>query len=165
MALYGRRRDINVFLSLNNELLNGIIQQEVDYYKLHLSETGDKDDLYGESVSEQRTYYRPLRLPCLIERQDITTSVDAFGVDKNQLINFRFLRAALKYVSLVPQEGDIIELRGNYYEVDAVNQNQFVVGKDYEHPKDATNFGENFSIVCQTHWTRVSKLQIIKARN
>jgi hypothetical protein len=167
MALYGSARDISLFIHLNKELLNNIIQQEVDYYQYYLPETKgiDIDDLYGEA-SVQKTYYSPVRVTCLIERQDVTTNIDdQFGMDKTQQITFKFLRPQLKEINLNPHEGDIIEVRGNYYEIDAINENQFVVGKDGEYPKNVGNeFGENFSIICQTHLTRVSKLQITKTR-
>jgi hypothetical protein len=166
-ALFGSSRDISLFIHLNKELLNNIIQQEVDFYQLHLSETKGQgiEDLYGEA-SAQKTYYRPTRLTCLIERQDIVTNIDdQFGMDKTQQVSFRFLRPSLLELGLVPKEGDIIELRGNYYEVDAVNENQFVVGKDGQYPKNVgTEFGENFSLICQTHMTRLTKLQISKGR-
>lgn len=167
MALYGSSRDISLFVKLNKELLNNIIQQEVDYYQYYLQETRGKgiDDLYGEA-SSQKSYYSPVRVTCLIERQDVATIVeDQFGLDKTQQVTFRFLRPQLKEINLNPHEGDIIEVRGNYYEIDGINENQFVVGKDGEYPKNVgTEFGENFSIICQTHLTRVSKLQIAKTR-
>jgi hypothetical protein len=167
MALFGGRRDIDLFIHLNKELLNDIIQQEVDYYQYYLPETKGVgiDDLYGEA-SVQKTYYTPVRVTCLIERQDVITSIDdQFGMDKTQQITFRFLRPQLVELNLNPHEGDIIEVRGNYYEIDGINENQFILGKDDDYPKNVgSGFGENFSILCQTHLTRVSKLQIVKTR-
>jgi len=167
MALFGRRRDIDLFIHLNKELLNNIIQQEVDYYQYYLPETKGKgiDDLYGEA-SAQKTYYAPVRVTCLIERQDVVTSIEEqFGLDKSQQVSFRFLRPQLVELNLNPHEGDIIEVRGNYYEIDGINENQFILGKDDDYPKNVgSEFGENFSIICQTHLTRVSKLQITKSR-
>jgi len=167
MALFGGRRDIDLFIHLNKELLNDIIQQEVDYYQYYLPETKGVgiDDLYGEA-SVQKTYYTPVRVTCLIERQDVITAIDdQFGMDKTQQIIFRFLRPQLVELNLNPHEGDIIEVRGNYYEIDGINENQFILGKDDDYPKNVgSGFGENFSILCQTHLTRVSKLQIVKTR-
>lgn len=164
MALYGSSRDISLFVHLNKELLNNIIQQEVDYYQFYLPETRGQgiEDLYGEAF-DQKAYYSPVRTTCLIERQDITTLIDdQAGMDKTQQVTFKFLRPLLEEVGLVPTEGDIIEVRGNYYEIDGINQNQFVVGKDGDYPKNVgSEFGENFSILCQAHLTRVSKLQLI----
>ena len=38
-ALFGSSRDISFIKKINNELIDNIIQQEVDYYKYNLSET------------------------------------------------------------------------------------------------------------------------------
>lgn len=162
MALFGSSRDISLFVRLNKELLNNIIQQEVDYYQVYLAETESANDLYGEAF-DQRVYYDPVRITCLIERQDITTTIeDQAGIDKSQQVTFKFLRPMLEEFGLVPLEGDIVEVRGNYYEIDGINTNQFVVGKDGDYPKNVgPEFGENFSILCQAHLTRVSKLQLI----
>jgi len=162
MALFGGSRDISLFVHLNKELLNNIIQQEVDYYQVYLPETQGDVDLYGEAY-DQKAYYTPVRIACLIDRQDTTTTIeDQAGVDKSQQVMFKFLRPMLEEAGLVPLEGDIIEVRGNYYEIDGINTNQFVVGKDGDYPKNVgPEFGENFSILCQTHLTRVSKLQLI----
>lgn len=167
MALFGSSRDISFMVKVNKELINDIIQQEVDYYKLYLPETKSKDNgnLYGEA-SGQKTYYSPVRIACLIDRQDLTAMQDdQFGIDKMQTATFRFLRPGLKEINLVPLEGDIIEVRGNFYEVDNVSDNQFVLGRDGEYPKNVgTEFGENLSIICTTHLARVARLQITKAR-
>ncbi len=167
MALFGGRRDVDLFISINKELINKIIHQEVDYYKLSLQETTrhGKEGLYGEST-KQKVYYTAVRVPCLISRQDMLTSPeDQFGIDKNQLMLIKFLKQTLLEIQLVPQEGDIFETRGNYYEIDQVNQNQFVVGKDPDYAKGAGDrFGESLSMICSAHWTRVNKLQIIQPR-
>lgn len=164
MALYGSSRDISLFVHLNKELIKDIISQEVDYYQVHVQDSyGDEeDDLYGEA-SSQKSYYDPVRIACLIERQDLNTTVeDQVGMDKTQTLVFKFLRPMLKEVGLVPMEGDIVEVRENFYEINAINQNQFIVGKDGDYPKSVgTEFGENFSILCTAHLARVTSLQII----
>ena len=65
----------------------------------------------------------------------------------------------------MPNAGDIVEVRGSYYEIDQVNENQFILGKDGDYGKSVgSEFGESLSIVCVSHYTRVARLQIIKAR-
>lgn len=166
-ALFGSSRDISFIVNVNKELINNVIQQEVDYYEIYLPEAKsiNPNNLYGEA-SAQKTYYMPIRLSCLIERDDIASlQDDQFGMDKSQGIRFRFLRPTLKELNLVPQEGDMIEVRGNYYEIDNVSDNQFILGKDPDYPKNVgSEFGENLSIICTTHLTRVARLQLIDAR-
>lgn len=163
MALFGSSRDISMFINLNKELLNNIIQQEVDYYQINLDAT--KTNLYGEA-SQNKVYNQPIRLTCLIERGDGTFNVDdQIGSDLSQTYTFRFLHRSLVEYELWPEVGDLIENRGNFYEVDSINENQFVLGKDADFGKNVgPEFGESWSIICIGHFTRISKLQIAESR-
>jgi len=163
MALFGSSRDISFIKKINNELLDNIIQQEVDFYVLSLADMAS--NLYGEA-SQGRTYYRPVRLTCLLDRGDQTyVADDQFGVDVTQQMTFKFLKPRLRELNLVPKAGDIIEVRGLYYEIDQVNENQFVAGKDNDFGKNVgPEFGESLSEICIAHYTRVTRLQIEKSR-
>lgn len=163
MALFGSSRDISFIKKINNELLDNVIQQEVDFYVLSLADMSS--NLYGEA-SQGKTYYRPVRLTCLLERGDQTyVADDQFGVDITQQMTFRFLKPRLRELNLVPKAGDIAEVRGVYYEIDQVNENQFVAGKDNDYGKSVgPEFGESLSEICIAHYTRVTRLQIEKAR-
>ena len=163
MALFGSSRDISFIKKINNELLDNVIQQEVDFYVLSLADMAS--NLYGEA-SQGKTYYRPVRLTCLLERGDQTyVADDQFGVDITQQMTFRFLKPRLRELNLVPKAGDIVEVRGVYYEIDQVNENQFVAGKDNDYGKNVgPEFGESLSEICIAHYTRVTRLQIEKAR-
>jgi hypothetical protein len=168
MALFGSSRDISFIKKVNGELLDNVIQQEVDYYKYFLPETKAKDtstNLYGEA-SGQKTYYPAVRVTCLMEAQDqMYVADDQFGVDVTQAITFRFFKPKLRDIGLVPVGGDIIEIHGNYYEIDQIIENQYVVGKDNDYGKSVgSNFGESLSMLCVTHMTRVSRLQLVKTR-
>lgn len=168
MALFGSSRDFSFVRKINNELLEDVIQQEVDYFKLYLPQTkgADTDNLYGEA-SSQKTYYQPVRLACLIDRSSGFQSQadDQFGIDVNATYTFSFLRPKLEELQLVPEIGDIIEDRGRYFEVDNLNEIQFFLGKDKDHSKSVgTGFGQNISIQVTSHLARVARLQIIKSR-
>lgn len=167
MALFGSARDISLINKVNSELMDNVIQQECDYYKFYLPETKGNESatLYGEA-SSQKTYYTPVRLTCLLERGDQEyVQDDQFGVDVTQPMTFRFFRPKLVEIGLVPNAGDIIEVRGTYYEIDQVNENQFVVGRDNDYGKSVgSNFGESLSIILVGHYTRITRLQIAKTR-
>ena len=162
MALFGRSRDISLFHSLNKELLNDIIQTEIAYYKFALEQT--TVNVYGEAPG--KNYYEPLKIACLIDRTDQSWSSDDFGSDINQTINFKFLRDELKTLNLIPEIGDLLLFRNNFYEVDSKIENQLIFGKDadYSIATETTNFGESFSIVINTHISRVEKLNLIPLR-
>lgn len=163
MALFGSSRDISFIKKINNELLDNVIQQEVDYYVLSLKDT--TKNLYGEAAAG-KTYYAPVRVTCLLERGDQAyVADDQFGSDVTQQMTFKFLKPKLRELNLIPEAGDIVEVRGLYYEIDQINENQFVLGKDNDYGKNVgSEFGESLSIVAIGHYARVTRLQIEKAR-
>ena len=162
MALFGGSRDISLFHNLNKELINDIIQTEIAYYKFALEQT--KINVYGEAPG--KNYFEPLKIACLIDRTDQSWSSDDFGSDVNQTINFKFLKEELKNINLIPEIGDLLLFRNNFYEVDSKIENQLIFGKDadYSIATETTNFGESFSIVINTHISRVEKLNLIPLR-
>ena len=162
MALFGRNRDINLFHTINSELIKDIIQTEVAYYKFALEQT--TSNVYGESMG--KVYYEPMKIARLINLEDQSWSSDDFGSDVNQLIDILFLKNELTNINLVPQVGDIILYFNNFYEVDAAIENQFIMGKDpnYALAKELNNFGDSFSIIIKAHISRVEKLNLIPLR-
>ena len=70
-------RDINLFHTINSELLKDIIQTEIAYYKFALEQTNV--NVYGEAPG--KNYYEPMKIACLIERGDQVWSSDDFGSD------------------------------------------------------------------------------------
>ena len=163
MALFGNARDINLFHTINDELLKDILQLEVAYYKFALEQT--KVNVYGEAPG--KNYYEPMKIACLIDREDQAWSSDDFGSDVNQAHKFSFLKQELKDINLIPEVGDIILFRNNFFEVDGKIENQLILGRDpdYAISKETTNFGDSFSIIINTHISRVEKLNLIPLRN
>ena len=162
MALFGGSRDISLFHNLNKELINDIIQTEVAYYKFALEQT--KANVYGEAPG--KNYFEPLKVACLIDRQDQSWSSDNFGSDINQTVNFKFLKESLQEINLLPEVGDILLFRNNFYEVDSRVENQLVLGRDpdYSIATETTDFGKSFSIIINTHISRVEKLNLVPLR-
>ena len=162
MALFGKNRDINLFHTINSELLKDIIQTEVAYYKFALEQT--TSNVYGESMG--KVYYEPMKIACLINREDQSWSSDDFGSDMNQSITFNFLKNELLDINLVPQVGDILLFRNNFYETDSKSENQFFMGRDpnYALATETTEHGDSFSIILSAHISRVEKLNLIPLR-
>ncbi len=163
MALFGNKRDINLFHTLNDELLKDILQLEIAYYKFALEQT--KVNVYGEAPG--KNYYEPMRLACLHDRTDQSWSSDEFGSDINQIVSFKFLKEELRNINLIPEVGDLILFRNNFFEVDARVENQLILGKDpdYSMSTGTFNFGDSFSITVNTHISRVDKLNLIPLRS
>ena len=163
MSLYGSNRDINLFKSINRELIHDIIEQKVGYYKPKIEE--NKINLYGETTNKK--WIGPVLIHCLILNGDFDWKTDEFGPDANRSFEFRFLKDDLINTDVVPEVGDAILWNESYFEVNGVNENQLILGKDpnyaYQHPtNDSTlpNFGSSFSIILSAHYTRAEKLGI-----
>jgi len=162
MALFGNSRDISLFQSLNSELLKDIIQTEVAYYKFALEQT--KVNVYGEAPGKH--YYEPLKIACLVKREDQAWSSDDFGSDVNQTVGFNFLKHELSNINLIPEVGDLMLFRNNFYEVDSRVENQLIMGRDpdYAISEETVGFGNSFSILVNSHLSRVDKLNLIPLR-
>ena len=162
MALFGGSRDISLFNTISKELINDIIQIEVGYYKFVLERTSV--NVYGES--EGKVFYEPVRIAYLMKKEDQAWSSDDFGSDVDQTIDFRFLKQELKDINLVPEVGDILLFKNNFYEIDTRVENQLLLGKDpdYAISTGATDFGNSHSIILTGHLSRVEKLNLIPLR-
>ena len=162
MALFGGLRDINLFHTINSELINDIIQTEIGYYKFVIERTSA--NVYGEAMG--KVFYEPVRIAGLINRQDQSWSADDFGSDVNQTVNFQFLKEELRVLNLIPEIGDIILYRNNFYEVDTKIENQLIMGRDpdYAISTGTTDFGDSFSVSVNTHLSGVQRLNLTPLR-
>ena len=113
-----------------------------------------------------KNFFEPLKIACLINKEDQAWSSDQFGSDINQAINFRFLKEELRNINLVPEVGDLLLFKNNFYEVDAKVENQLILGRDpdYAISTETIDFGDSFSILINTHISRVEKLNLIPLR-
>ena len=162
MALFGKTRDINLFHTLNDELLKDIIQTEVAYYKFALEQT--TVNVYGEAPG--KNYYEPMKIACLINRDDQKWTADDFGSDVGYNHTFSFLKDELIDINLVPEIGDIVIFRNNFFEIDSKTENQLIMGRDknYAISTETIDFGESFSIIVNAHISRIEKLNLIPLR-
>ncbi len=163
MPLFGGARDISLFRTMNRELINDIIQTEIAYYKLELDQT--ITNVYGES--NKKYYYEPVRISCLIEKDDQEWSNDDFGPDIRQTYKYKFLKADLARINLIPEVGDLLLFNNDFWEVDTFIENQFFVGKkpEFAISEDTQDFGVSLSIILSTHLSRVEKLNLIPLRS
>ena len=165
MALFGSSRDASLVRSINRELINRFIDTEVAFYKLSLNDT--KANMYDESDS--KTYYAPMRLNCLILKEDKTyTGDDAY--DSTRLGEFSFLRDDLKDRNIVIQEGDVLEYDNEFYEIDGVGSSQYWTGRNPEtdialKEGDRGEFGLSVAVKVTAHVTRRNRLNIQEVRS
>jgi len=168
MALFGRQRDINLFTTVNRELLGDVITQQCAFYKFNLKQT--TINIYGEAA-DGAYYDGPTLFNCLVDRDSQSFPETEFGVDFQWSITFKFLREDLIDAQVVPQIGDIILYYDGYYEVETTNANQFILGKDPDYPYNVNplnpgleKFGSNYSIICKTNYVPGDKPGITKER-
>lgn len=164
MALYGNSKDISFFHTINSELLHNIIDQEVGYYQI--SSEATPTNIYGEAVNGTKVYLSPVLLVCLIYRGNYEADYSEIGPSIYRDFSFLFLKKDLIEANVVPQIGDIILWNNDQYEVDLVNENQQIVGKDpeYNYNGNLADFGESFSIICKTHYASPERLGLIQTR-
>lgn len=160
--LFGSRRDFNLLVHINRELLKDIIEQEILYYKISLAQS--QTNIYGEAL--EKIYDQPIKLNCLITRGDQVVTVDEFGPDLGRDVSFAFLRPDLEDTITVPEVGDIVEWHNDFYMVDTVRENQLFVGRDssYNLTNYGSQFGSSVSIIVDTHLTRADALGLINVR-
>lgn len=160
MAIFGSSRDISTFKLISRELVNDVISQQCGYYKVVLTDT--PSNMYGENLA--KSYVGPILFNCLIERGDYTAPVDDFGVDVDRKVTFRILRDDMITANIVSEVGDVVFYNELYYEIDNVNTNQLILGKDnqYSYSEGLDNFGNNYSVVLECHMTRADRLNITR---
>ena len=160
MALFGGQRDMSLFNKLNKELINDIIDTEVYYYMVAITET--KSNLYGEG--DNKVFHNPIKIPCLVERNQAAQISDEFGQSYSREVQFKFLRDSLKEKDLVPEVGDIIQWNNEYHLIDASYSYQYFAGKNPKYWDGGETQGLNVSIICDSHVTRQTSIKLVETR-
>ena len=142
------QKEIDIIDSMNEELIDEIIGQSVDIYKVSIDNTDE--NVYGESTTK---YYEVgFRVNCLILFNEPEVIQDDFGADVNSSIEMYFQRNNLASGSLnfYPEMGDIVDWNNYYWEINGATEPQLIAG----HP------AYNHSIKATAHRARLSSLQI-----
>tara|TARA_Y100000592_G_scaffold64800_1_gene100876 strand:- start:22 stop:495 length:474 start_codon:yes stop_codon:yes gene_type:complete len=142
------RKEFDLINSMNEELIDEIVGQSVDVYKINVENT--EDNLYGESTTKY--YDIGFRVNCLILYNEPTIEQDEFGADYRGDIEMYFQRENLSSGSLnfYPEIGDIVDWNEHYWEINGVTEPQLVAG----HP------GYRHQIRASAHYAKLSSLQI-----
>jgi len=142
------QKEIKVIDSMNEELIDEIVGQSVDIYKINVEKT--EENLYGESTTKY--YDVGFRVNCLIMFNEPEVNQDEFGADVNSNIEIYFQRNNLASGSLnfYPEIGDIVDWNDFYWEIGSVTEPQLIAGhQNYKH-----------SIKALANRSRLSSLQI-----
>ena len=142
------QKEFDLINQINEELIDEIIGQSVDIYKVNIERTDG--NIYGESTAKY--YDIGFRVNCLILYNEPVVNQDEFGADTDSDIEIYFQRENLASGSLnfVPEIGDIVDWNDNYWEINGTTEPQLFAG----HP----NYKHN--IKATAHFARLSSLQI-----
>lgn len=158
--IFGSIRDTGTLLHIGRELVQDVVEQEILLYKVNLEQT--LDNIYGEAT--EKYYWTPLKINCLIRRGEQDWSVQDYGSDVNRTTEFAFFKEDLRDAGAIIEVGDVIEWSKDYFEVDGIKENQMFLGKDLDYRLNTPTwkFGSSVSIVAKTHWSRVTKLNVLE---
>ena len=145
---YFTRRDVRMMNSVNGELMSDIIDQSVLIFKVNPTET--TANLYGESMDKQ--YYTPVETTCYVESDPRSTLYEGFGPDVKKGTLFRFHQKLCEIKEMYPEVGDILAWENAFFEISNVVENQFLGGQPEK----------NYSLICNAHMTRKSKLNLVE---
>jgi hypothetical protein len=142
------QKEFDLINQMNEELIDEIVGQSVDIYKVNVERT--EDNVYGESTAKY--YDIGFRVNCLILYNEPEVRQDEFGPDTAASVELYFQRENLASGSLnfYPEIGDIVDWNNNYWEINGTTEPQLFAG----HP----NFKHN--IKATAHFARLSSLQI-----
>jgi len=140
------QKEINLIDVLNEELIDDIVGQSVDIYKISVEDT--EENLYGESTTKY--YDKGFRVNCLILYNEPETLQDEFGADLNTSIEMYFHRTTLSEANFYPEIGDIVDWNGHYWEMNSIVEPQLIAGHE----------GFRHQIKANAHRIRLSNLQI-----
>ena len=156
MPKFISNRDVSFFKSIARELVDTVIQNTCVLFKININET--KVNLYGEAMN--KTWYPGVELYTLIAKEPRTVQYEGFGADTSQNIEFRFDRYMLEEKETYPEVGDVIYFDNSYYEIDNVNESQFIGGNPFLTDDLESDFSRNMSVICSTFMVSKSNLNI-----
>ena len=140
------QKEIDLFDVLNSELIDHILNQYVDVYKVSFEET--EDNVYGES--SKKYFKKGFRVNCLIAFEEPTMTMEDLGSDLSANIEIYFHRTTLAESKFYPEVGDIIDWNDFYFEAGSVVEPQLIGGNP--------NFSHEIKVLA--HRMRLSNLQI-----
>ena len=158
---YFSDRDISNFEHFNKEIIvnpfsdtTGIINSIVYIYKISTEET--KMNMYGEAAGSTGKVYSPgVKLAALVAQDPGEVHTNEWGPDKKVTAAFNFLRASLVEIKFVIEVGDIVDWYDNYWEIQSINESQFLGGQD----------SKKFAVQASAFMVRRSQLQIERVRS
>ena len=118
------QKEVDLFDAFNEELIDDILGQYVDIYKVSVNDT--EENLYGESSTKY--FEQGFRVNCLISFEEPTIEQNEFGPDLSANLEMYFHRTILSEAGFYPEIGDIVDWNDIYFEINAVTEPQLIGG-------------------------------------
>ena len=142
------QKEVDLIDALNEELIDNILGQYVDIYKISVEDTDA--NIYGES--SKKYFQTGFRVNCLISFEEPTTNFDEFGPDKKTNIEIYFHRTTLNEADFYPEIGDIVDWNDVYFEMNSVTAPKLIGGHQ--------EFKHDIKVIANN--VRLSSLQIVE---
>ena len=142
------QKEVNLIDSMNEELIDDVLGQFVDIYKVEIESTNV--NVYGESSTK---YYNiGFRVNCMIRLTSFCGIKNGLVADIDSSIDMFFQRNNLASGSLnfFPEVGDIVNWNEHFWEINSVTEPQLIGGHQ----------GFRHNVVANAHRSRLSNLQI-----
>ena len=140
-------KEFNLIQDMNTELIDDIIGQAVNIYKIEIEETDT--NIYRES---DRKYFKDaFQVNCLVQFNEPDGQMDESGNSFNQgTIDMFFQRESLKGTGFYPEVGDIVDWNSHYWEINFTSEPQLIQG--------SPDFKQQ--VLARAHMISLSNLQI-----
>ncbi|MFA5395970.1 MAG: hypothetical protein WC346_08195 [Methanogenium sp.] len=146
MAIFNLEKEWLFINQVSEELVKNVIDNTFKLYKHAVADT--KTNLYGEST--ETSYMLPVQVYGIFSRNPQENVEGEHGTNVTQKVIFSLQREDLKLKQVYPEIGDILEYNNSFYEIDNVEENVLIEGQPEK----------NFSVICTTHISRRSRLDI-----
>lgn len=157
MAYFGGKRDIDLFRTLNNELIHDFISTQVDIYKVIISDSNT--NIYGESM--EKIFTIPVRFSCLIDYSEQDWNDDKEITDFDQKIKFGFIKDDFRNANFVLDVGDFVSWDNSYWEVVDLQETNYFMGRNPNTNKGiGDQYGHDYAIIANCVMTRLTELNI-----
>ena len=114
-----------------------------------------KENIYGESVD--KSFHPPVLTPCRIERGNYVNTSGDEGTDTKRTVVVWFFKPHLIERNLFTERGDVLLWNEEYYQIDEIDENQLLAGKDpeyaYKSGSGVEDRGMSLSIKVTAHYT------------
>lgn len=123
MPMYFKERDLQIFKTISQQLVQKVMQVEVLFFKNQPEVT--QVNIYGQAKEGIRNFSQGIRVKCISQHYPHTLQLER-NYQYIDTTRFKFLVSTLKSHNLYPQIGDVIGWSNTFWQVTLVTQQQLI---------------------------------------